>query len=99
MLTAETNRDAALRGLFHQTLTDGEPKHVKLGFTCFLFATQGCLWQLGTIYFYHGRQEKKEMNFVNAIKLRKIQNREKDGPGVTFPSMNPTCSRPPGSEV
>lgn len=45
------------------------------------------------------RPEKTETDFVNAVKLRKIQGREKDGPGDTFPSMNSACPESPGSEV
>lgn len=33
LLTVETNRDPALRGVFYQPLTEEEPKHAKLGIT------------------------------------------------------------------
>lgn len=37
------------------------------------------------------------MDFANAVTLRKIQSREEDGPGDTFPSVNPAHSELPGS--
>lgn len=45
------------------------------------------------------REKKKEMDFANAVTLRKIRGREEEGSGSTFPSVNPARSDSPGSDV
>jgi hypothetical protein len=61
------------------------------------------------VYFERERDERererqrekggREMDFVSAIKLRKIWDREKDVLEDTFFSLNSACSKIPGSEV
>lgn len=78
---------------------------MKLGFILFPVCNPRLPVAFGHIFFFFStveeleRPEKTETDFVNAVKLRKIQGREKDGPGDTFPSMNSACPESPGSEV